>query len=71
MANYEKQEKQEGAHPIPLSLPPMPHCLVYNSSTKICDRVPGNRAFGRKNVFLVSDVYDTVLFMPFTPSWKV
>ena len=31
MANYEKQEKQEGAHPIPLTLPPMPHCLVYSA----------------------------------------
>ena len=28
MANYEKQGKQEAAYPIPLSLPPMPHCLV-------------------------------------------
>ena len=28
MANYEKQGKQEAAYPIPMSLPPMPHCLV-------------------------------------------
>ena len=27
MAHYE-QGKQEAAHPIPISLPPMPHCPV-------------------------------------------
>ena len=26
--NYKKQGKQEAAYPIPISLAPMPHCLV-------------------------------------------
>ena len=28
MAHHKKQGKQEAAYPIPISLPPMPHCPV-------------------------------------------
>ena len=33
MANYEKQE----TYPIPLSLPPMPHCLIYKDG--VCNHL--------------------------------